>query len=716
MSITNIVLTETNPTHLEWLRKVLSTVSSKEIHFFTSSSSGGRKYIDQMMKVCKPGMSYSFHPREDSPSSFECPPDGCSDFIPPEHLKCVYNINSQLPVLLVVEEVITSLPDSEFLCFLPVIGSKTNVQKVLSAIQPKAIISIGRATNTLSVKIHYIPFEYRKKWLHFNSVSEINVSSVEYCIFQSTAGKHKLLSENPVVSIITPAYKSKHRIFRPFYSLLNQTYTNWEWIIISDSPEDEVEWKQLTEFADSDYRIQCYRRPHNDGSIGKNKLFCGNLARGNFIFELDHDDDILPGTFDMLIRAATKHPNAGFFYSDFIECMENTYEPFSYGDYFGLGFGSYYRQYHHNHFQYVCKTPRINPVTVGHIVGVPNHFRCWSREAYHSVGGHSLDLPVADDYDLILRTIVKYDWCHIPEMLYIQYRNAGGDNFTFHRNQLIQYLVRHLYFTYSDDLKTRMRKLGCNTELYPHLSHPKDWEVDHFEYPVLEKVFHPSDREGNVCFSVVLPVSNSDSSGALDGTLKDIFGQSYSNFEVYVIGGSVSWLDGFVDAKKHEYTKDKRFRYINLGTDSVKLCKNYAVKMLVSTKWITYCKPGDKWESDYLKEVCECISKDEKTDYIIATAGDFHTFDCVVKHGLFVDDSSNSWVMQRDAFDKLCVSYHSSSSMVTASIIPTNPASSSSSSKWLSSPPSESSSSVFSSSSISSVPSVSSSISSASSE
>ncbi|NBO50571.1 MAG: hypothetical protein EBU80_12805, partial [Chitinophagia bacterium] len=78
-------------------------------------------------------------------------------------------INSQLPVLLVVEEVITSLPDSEFLCFLPVIGSKTNVQKVLSSIQPKAIISIGRATNTLSVKIHYIPFEYRKKWLHFKA-------------------------------------------------------------------------------------------------------------------------------------------------------------------------------------------------------------------------------------------------------------------------------------------------------------------------------------------------------------------------------------------------------------------------------------------------------------------------------------------------------------------------------------------------------------------
>lgn len=700
MSTTRIVLNGSNPTYLEWLRGFIPTISG-DLKIYTSSNSGGKKCIDQLIKVCKPGLSYSFHSIEESLSNENVitPPNDITEFIPQEHLKCIYNINSQLPVLLVVDEVLISIPDCEFLCFLPVLVSKTNIQQVLAMIQPKAIVSIGRATNALSAKIHYIPFEYRKKWLHFNSMSEINIPSVEHCIFHSAVGKHKLIKENPIVSVITPAYKSKHRIFRPFYSLLNQTYTNFEWIIISDSPEDEVEWKQLTEFADSDYRIQCYRRPHNDGSIGKNKLFCGNLARGRFVFELDHDDDILPSTFDTLIRAATKHPNAGFFYSDFIECTENSYEPFSYGDYFGLGFGSYYRQYHYNKFQYVCKTPRINPVTVGHIVGVPNHFRCWSKEAYHDVGGHSVDLPVVDDYELILRTIVKYGWCHIPEMLYVQYRNAGGDNFTFHRNQLIQYLVRHLYFTYAEDLKSRMCELGCNTELYPHLSHPKDWEVDHFEYPVLENVFNSSDREGGLCFSIVIPVLSTDSQNALDGTLQNIFEQTWGNFEIYVIGGNVQWLDGFVDSKKQEYTKDKRFRYFNLGTDSVKLCKNYAVKMLVSTKWITYAYPGETWDKDYLKEIHSFISTREDVEYVITSNGDFHTFDCVVKHGLYVDDSERSLIEQRELFDTLCISYYSSSSSDTSGGMSSFSSSSSSDSVSSSSSSSSSPSSMSSGSS-----------------
>ena len=42
-------------------------------------------------------------------------------------------------------------------------------------------------------------------------------------------------SETPLVSIFTASYKSKDKILRPYHSLLNQTYTNWEWVIVDDS-------------------------------------------------------------------------------------------------------------------------------------------------------------------------------------------------------------------------------------------------------------------------------------------------------------------------------------------------------------------------------------------------------------------------------------------------------------------------------------------------
>jgi ankyrin repeat protein len=46
----------------------------------------------------------------------------------------------------------------------------------------------------------------------------------------------------PVVEVLL--YESKHRIFRPLQSLLNQTYSNWEWIIIDDSKTENT-WNTL---------------------------------------------------------------------------------------------------------------------------------------------------------------------------------------------------------------------------------------------------------------------------------------------------------------------------------------------------------------------------------------------------------------------------------------------------------------------------------------
>ena len=106
--------------------------------------------------------------------------------------------------------------------------------------------------------------------------------------------------------------------------------------------------------------------------------------------------------------SANKNKDCDFFYSDFIECGEDNLSPFTYGDHFGFGFASYYRSWYLNDFHYICKTPRMNPHTFRHIIGVPNHFRCWTKKSYIDVGGYNPDLQVADDYDLIIRTMLKY--------------------------------------------------------------------------------------------------------------------------------------------------------------------------------------------------------------------------------------------------------------------------------------------------------------------
>ncbi len=433
--------------------------------------------------------------------------------------------------------------------------------------------------------------------------------------------KHTQQIHNPIITIITPAYESKHRILRPFYSLLNQTYTNWEWIIIDDSKTNDS-WKKLTSFAEDDYRIQVYKRPANDGSIGKNKHFCGSLARGKYIFELDHDDDIMPSTFDIILNAGKKYPDAGFFYSDFVECYEDTYATFNYGDHFGLGYGSYRKKWWHNDFHYICKTPRINPHTLRHIVGVPNHFRCWTKEAYSAVGGHSTELSVVDDYELIIRTMLKFRWCHIPEFLYVQYRNYGGDNFTFHRNALIQYLVKQISSVYNNDISNRLQELGVKDDVQfnNHLGQPKSWEKKGgFEYPLLEYVFNSKDQSTeNPLISIIIPTFNR--SEHLQKALDSVFAQTYTNFEVFVIGDKCPTLDSFV--KGYKNAKDPRFSYYNLPTNGGPgghLPRNYALKMLVSSKWVAYLDDDNTWLNNHLEHLVNEIRQDPELEFVFSS-------------------------------------------------------------------------------------------------
>ena len=538
----------------------------------------------------------------------------------------IYNINCHLPILIVhLDDTQTRIINIKHDYIFPLNfywfnnneHRITEFRKILSKYQPKAIITVGNTTNYIQYYSKFVSFEYRKRWLHYGSLSDININQIENCIFRAMF-KHPYQVDNPIISVVTPAYESKHRIFRPYYSLLNQTYTNWEWIIIDDSKTDDT-WKTLTEFAEQDHRIQVYKRPSNDGSIGKNKLFCGNLARGKYIFELDHDDTILNNTFELIINAGIKYPDAGFFYSNFVECYENTLQTFNYGDHFGLGFGSYYKSWYENDFHYICQTPRINPQTLRHIVGVPNHFRCWTRESYHATLGHSQDLPVVDDYDLIIRTMLKYKWCHIPELCYVQYRNYGGDNFTFHRNSMIQYLVQKLRILYEEDIHSRLLELNVNDDVYYKTAgHSKDWENNVFEYPILEYVYKEKDTKENPLISIVVPTYNRPEH--LRKALDSIFNQDYQNFEIYVIGDCCPKLEEFI--KTYERAKDSRFRYYNLvkqGGPGGHLPRNYALKMLINTEWVAYLDDDNEWSVNHLSHIVEEIRKDESLEFIFSS-------------------------------------------------------------------------------------------------
>jgi hypothetical protein len=105
---------------------------------------------------------------------------------------------------------------------------------------------------------------------------------------------------------------------------------------------------------------------------------------------------------------------------DFINIYENG-NNFRYSDYFGLGYAGYYREKYNGKWTCVVMTPNINNITLSHIVSIPNHPRIWRKETLLKMGNYSEFIPVADDYELLLRTSVNTIMAKIPKMAYVQY-------------------------------------------------------------------------------------------------------------------------------------------------------------------------------------------------------------------------------------------------------------------------------------------------------
>lgn len=95
---------------------------------------------------------------------------------------------------------------------------------------------------------------------------------------------------SPSISIILPAFNSEAFIAEAIRSLLNQTYTGFELIIINDGSTDRTEEIILTF---SDPRIHYHRNEKNSGLIYTlNKAI--DLANGKYIARMDADDICLP--------------------------------------------------------------------------------------------------------------------------------------------------------------------------------------------------------------------------------------------------------------------------------------------------------------------------------------------------------------------------------------------------------------------------------------
>lgn len=122
----------------------------------------------------------------------------------------------------------------------------------------------------------------------------------------------------PEVSIITPVFNSSKFLEETIASVLNQTFTDWEWMITDDkSTDNSVEIIQKV----NDSRIQLILSDKNGGA-GHAKNLSLKQANGRFITFLDADDFWEPNFLEEMIWFMKKE-NTELAYSNYARCDEN---------------------------------------------------------------------------------------------------------------------------------------------------------------------------------------------------------------------------------------------------------------------------------------------------------------------------------------------------------------------------------------------------------
>jgi glycosyltransferase involved in cell wall biosynthesis len=106
-----------------------------------------------------------------------------------------------------------------------------------------------------------------------------------------------MLNKNtsPVISVAMPVYNGEMHLAEALDSILNQTYTNFEFIIIDDGSTDNS-LQMLQRYQKRDARIRLIARENKNLATTLNDVI--DLARGKWIARMDQDDIALPHRFE----------------------------------------------------------------------------------------------------------------------------------------------------------------------------------------------------------------------------------------------------------------------------------------------------------------------------------------------------------------------------------------------------------------------------------
>lgn len=111
------------------------------------------------------------------------------------------------------------------------------------------------------------------------------------------------MKNQPLISILTPFKNTERYLDACLQSILNQSYTNWELLIVNDNSTDASN-SLVESYADKDKRIKLFQNSGN-GIIDALRLAFSE-SKGEYITRMDSDDEMQPNKLETLLNTLTQ--------------------------------------------------------------------------------------------------------------------------------------------------------------------------------------------------------------------------------------------------------------------------------------------------------------------------------------------------------------------------------------------------------------------------
>ena len=420
--------------------------------------------------------------------------------------------------------------------------------------------------------------------------------------------------ENELISIIVPIYNVENYLRQCLDSIQNQTYKNFECIMVNDGSTDSSQ--QIAEEYLTDSRFRLINQSNKGLSGARNTAISHIREESTFISFVDSDDYIYPDFLETLIEHI----------EDDVDIIEGMIENFH--DEIKVD------RVCHNFEKkiLITKDDKLGELALNELrVSVfPKLFRkSLLTEDFFPEGWIFEDLAVVPE-------LVSHSrkWIKLPKVIYgyrIRPNSITTKEFSEEKLDVFKIFEKYdLFFENENDvIKLLVEKLK-----YLHLNyHDIEFVPENNQYKQLyqqekQKLLSKiADYESKALISIIVPIYNVEN--YLRQCLDSIMNQTYQKFECLLINDGSP--DNSAEICREYVSKDSRFCYFEKENEGVSSSRNLGIERSRG-EYVTFIDSDDWVESDYLEVLYRALLE-EQADIAISTYKQFNMDDnCYYLH------------------------------------------------------------------------------------